>query len=96
MRKSVKFGTFQQLSDFIFALQFEKDFEVSKNIKTLKTGTSYKQKCVHADNILSSIRYFKSKEIKQKLTGAKNFGNYFCAFFGCHYKSFLFAGKTEH
>ena len=36
MRKSVKFGTFQQLSDFIFALQFEKDFEVSKNIKTLK------------------------------------------------------------
>lgn len=52
-QKTFKFETFQQLPNFIFALKFERNFELSKKTKTLKfdrNWKSYKQKCVQADN----------------------------------------------
>ena len=43
LQKTVKFGTFPQLTDFIFALKFEKDFKVSKKTKTLKFNRDWEE-----------------------------------------------------
>lgn len=42
-QKTFKFETFQQLPNFIFALKFEGNFELSKKTKTLKFDRNWEK-----------------------------------------------------